>query len=65
MKFKIVIEETVAQEFEVEAENQKEALQQAEQNYSSGKLVLEPGEVQSKKMAVVDEKIDELEWVEF
>jgi hypothetical protein len=65
MKYKIVIEETVAQEFEVEADSKEQALEEAKQNYYNCNFVLEPGEVQYKQMAVVDNDIDEYEWIEF
>jgi hypothetical protein len=65
MKFKIAIEETISQEFEVEADNQQQALEKAKQNYYNGSFVLEPGEVQCKQMAVVNDNNNEAEWLEF
>lgn len=43
MKYTIIIEETVSEEFTLEAESQKEALEEAERLYREGKWVLEPG----------------------
>ena len=65
MKFKIAIEETVVGEFEVEAENAGEALEIAEEKYKKGELVLEPGEVQFKQMAVIAPSKEVTEWKEF
>lgn len=48
-KYKIGIEETLVQEFEVEAKNFNEALNIAKDNYNNGEFVLSPGEVQCKK----------------
>ena len=41
-KFKIIIEEHVSEEFEVEAENIEEAFNIVEKKYYSGEFVLEP-----------------------
>lgn len=63
-KFKVAIEETVVDEFTVEADSESEALEIARQKYRKGEFVLEPGEVQYKQMAVVSEK-ENHEWHEF
>lgn len=62
-KFIIAIEETVVQEFEVMAEDSIEALEIAEQKYRKGEFVLEPGEVQFRQMASVED--EPTEWMEF
>ena len=49
-KFKIVIEEHVSGEFEIEAEDMGKAFEIAEKNYYEGKFVLEPGNVTSRFM---------------
>lgn len=49
-KFTIVIEETVSEEFEVTAKDYEEVLKKAEENYKTGKFVLEPGNVVSEKL---------------
>lgn len=43
MKYRILVEETVSDAFILEAESQKEALEEAERLYREGKWVLEPG----------------------
>ena len=65
-KFKIIIEEHVSEEFEVEAENMEEAFVIAEKKYYSGEFVLEPGNVSYKLMSgeTVDRK-ESIEWIEF
>lgn len=63
-KFKVAIEETVVDEFTVEADSESEALEIARQKYRNGEFVLEPGEVQYKQMAVVSEN-ENHEWREF
>lgn len=43
MKYRILVEETVSEEFTLEAEGRREALEEAERLYREGKWVLEPG----------------------
>lgn len=59
-KFCIIIEETISEEFEVEAENKDDAIKKAIENYHSGKFILSPGNLESKKISV-----DNDEWIEF
>jgi len=51
-QYQIIIEETVVDDFTVEANSPKEAQSIAEQLYRDGKIVLENGEVQQKRIAV-------------
>ena len=65
-KFKIVIEEHVSGEFEIEAENTGKAFEIAEKNYYEGKFVLELGNVTSRLMSVETTDGEECsEWIEF
>ena len=64
-KFKITIEETVSQEFEIEATSLEEAMDTAEQQYNNGELVLEPGNLVCKQMMGEDEDGYCTEWCEF
>ena len=65
MKFKVIIEEMVAQEFEVEAACREEALAEAEAKYRAGEFVVCPGEVQARRMAVCEPAGEAAEWLEF
>jgi hypothetical protein len=65
MKYEIVIEETVVDEFEVEADSKEEAIRIAEDNYRKEIFALCPGEVQCKQMAIVSPIDGEPEWIEF
>ena len=51
-QYQIIIEETVADDFTVEANSPQEAQYIAEQMYKSGEFVIESGEVQQKRIAV-------------
>lgn len=64
-KYTIVIEETIVEEIEVIAQNEKEALENARQRYKQADFVLEPGELQHVQMMIVKSCKDEdkLEWI--
>ena len=65
-KFKIVIEEHVSGEFEIEAEDMDEAFKIAEKKYYNGEIVLEPGNVSHRLMSGESADGEEsTEWVEF
>lgn len=65
MKYIITIEETVAKDFEVEANDAEEAYEIAEQKYNSGEFVLDPGECQFKQIAITKPGNECTEWREF
>lgn len=60
MKYKITIEETISQEFEIEANSIEEAKEKAIKDYESGKLVLEFGTVLEKQINVINESNNEI-----
>ncbi len=59
-KYQIVIEETLVDDFTIEANSPQEAQSIAEQLYHDGKIVLENGEVQTKRIAVNDTDCENL-----
>lgn len=65
MKYTITIEETVAKDFEIEADSAEEAYEIAEQKYNSGEFVLDPGECQFRQIAVTAPNDEATEWKEF
>ena len=64
MKYTITIEETVAKDFEIEADSADEAYETAEQKYKSGEFVLNPGECQFRQMAITNPSKESTEWRE-
>lgn len=64
-RFVIAIEETVTQEYEVFADNTEEAIEKSIEKYEKGEFVLEPGELQMKRIALVEPQNHEPEWNEF
>lgn len=65
MKYTITIEETVAKDFEVEADGAEEAYETAEQRYKDGEFVLDPGECQFRQIAIMAPSNEATEWREF
>lgn len=70
MKVKVTIEETVVETFEIEVPDAEDGLGDAKEigieKYKNGELVLEPGEVQFRK--IMAETIDgsfATDWTEF
>lgn len=63
MKFLVNIEEVVCETFEVDAESMEEARRIVIGAYESGEVVLEPGELVEKRIAVFDEATNE--WSEY
>lgn len=56
MKYTIIIEETVSEELTLEAENEKEALEEAWRLYRQGAWVLEPGNLVEVRFQVLEEE---------
>lgn len=65
MKYKIIIEEVISDEFVIEANSLDEAKEKAIEEYNNGNTVLEPGEVQLKQIKVIDKDNNEIGWEEF
>ena len=53
-EYQIIIEETVVDDFTVEASSPDEARSIAERKYKLGEFVIEAGEVQNRRIAVND-----------
>lgn len=64
-KYVVAIEETVVQNFEVEANSREEALRKVEKGYKNGNYVLESAEVQTKRMSVLNADNEFDKWIEF
>lgn len=53
MRYTVLIEEVVSQEFAVEASSPAEALRLAKDQYSKGETMLEPGNLEQVSMKIV------------
>lgn len=60
-KYHITIEEVISEEFEIEAEDEKDAIEKGIARYKNGEIVLEPGNVESRKISVNTSN----RWIEF
>lgn len=56
MKYIIIIEETVSEAFTLEAEGEKEAMEEARRLYRQGAWVLEPGNLVEVRFQVLEEE---------
>ena len=64
-KFFVVIEETVLEKFEIEAESKEDAISKAIEKYDSCEFVLCPGDIEGRKIAIVNDDSEIDEWIEF
>lgn len=64
-KYTVIIEEVVSEEFEIHANTEEEAQKIAADAYNNGEIVLAPGNLISKKMAVVSHHGEVTDWREF
>ena len=53
MRYTVLVEEVVSQEFAVDASSPEEALRVAKDQYSKGEIVLEPGNLEQVSMKIV------------
>ena len=55
-KFTVIIKEIVTETFEIEAENENDAVDKGIQKYKACEWVLEPGELEEAKIAIINEQ---------
>lgn len=56
-KFMVTIEETVSQDFDVEANSQEEAIKIVRDKYRNGEFVLEPGNLEQAQIVLHNDKV--------
>ena len=64
-KYVIAIEETLVQEFDIEANNAEEAFRKAVEHYENADFCITQGEIQFKQMAIISPYIEATDWKEF
>lgn len=64
-KYTILIEELVSNSFEIEASSEEEARKIAEADYRNGEIVLDPGNLVSKRIAIISHCNKDAQWIEF
>ncbi|MCD7778862.1 MAG: DpnD/PcfM family protein [Clostridiales bacterium] len=66
MKYIVTIEEIISQNFEVQANAMKTALEIAAQKYKNGNFVLEPGNLVCKQICAKSlDGTENVDWCEF
>ena len=63
-KYHVVIEETVSDEFEIEADSEKDAIDKAINEYNEGNFIVGPN-VTFRQIAVLGEDDEINDWIEF
>ena len=63
-KYRVIIEETVSEEFELEADSEKDAISKAVDAYKNGEFVLESGNFEYAQLKVTDENEKCSDWIE-
>lgn len=64
MKIKVIIEERIASEFEVEAENIDEAMEKAEEYYLNGEFAVDTLGIPNCVLMMADDGEIQTEWTE-
>lgn len=61
-KIKIIIEEVISQEFEVEVSSRENAYKEIRQMYKDAKLVVEDPKLTEANVMILDENDEETDW---
>lgn len=64
MKVKVIIEEIISQEFEVEVTDMEKSYDQVLQEYKNGKLVVDDPSITAANVMICDEDGNETEWID-
>lgn len=64
-KYRVVIEETISEEFEIEADSEEGAVTGVIQEYNAGNFVVGSDNVQSRQISVVGEDGELTDWITF
>ena len=64
MKIKVIIEEHISKEMEIEAANMEEAMEKAEEMYYSGEFVIDDA-IPNCRLMMADDGEVQTEWTEF
>lgn len=62
--YRVVIEETISEEFKVTAESTEDAISKAIDLYNSGEFILESGKVEQRQICVVEDS-ECGDWIQF
>ena len=65
MKIKVIIEERISREMEIEAEDIEDAMEKAEEYYYNGEFAADTLGIPNCKLMYADDGQYQTEWVEF
>ena len=65
MKIKVIIEERISGEMEIEADSIEDAMDKAEEYYYNGEFAIDPFSVPNCKLMYADDGEHQTEWTEF
>lgn len=65
MKIKVIIEERIAKEMEIEANSIEDAMEKAEEYYYNGEFAIDTLGIPNCKLMYADDGQYQTEWVEF
>ena len=65
MKYRVVIEETISEEFEIEATSEEDATSKAIQEYNAGNFVVGSDNVESRQSSVIGKDGELRDWIMF
>jgi len=65
MKYRLVIEETISEEFEIEATSEEDAISKAIQEYEKGNFVVGSDNVEGRQISVIGKDGEHTDWITF
>lgn len=65
IKYLIVMEATIVQKLEIEANDTDEAIDKAKEYYENGALAISQDKIQFKQMAIFEPANEMTDWMEF
>lgn len=63
--YSVIIEETISEEFEIEANSEEDAVSKAIQEYNKGNFVVGSENVEHRQIAVIGDDGEFKDWIEF
>lgn len=65
MKYRVVIEETISEEFEMEAISEEDAVSKAIQEYKKGNFVVYSDNVECRQISIIGKDGEPKDWIMF
>ena len=65
MKYRVVIEETISEEFEIEATSEEDATSKAIQEYEAGNFIVGSDNVECRQISIIGTDGELTDWIKF